>query len=264
MADQQASQSNWTIQQFAEVAGQPWYVLQEHGPDGVQRQYTGYAHEVAELAATIHVSPRQLPATTEEAFYTSLSKTTRDYELGRQFAADPERGIRTDLGPYDLDRYNAGQQVRTMEDNIRRENQVIQEKLAQAGYSSEQQTTIQHGTVVPAPSAAPENRPLLERTEAASRALVGQQLTPEERENLITEYQGYALDRGAPTAAEARVTAEREVAEFLGQASAFDERFAPLQAQLTQVRERVGNEMFREQPRQDESQQQQTAIGFGY
>jgi hypothetical protein len=125
--NQQHTPEQWTLQRFAEVAGQPWFALQQHGPDGVQRQYTGHAHEVAELAAQMRITPRVLPATTEEQFYSSLTKNVRDYELGRQFAADPERGIRQDLVPYDIDRYSAGQQVRTMEDKIRLENAAVVE-----------------------------------------------------------------------------------------------------------------------------------------
>jgi hypothetical protein len=45
--------------------------------------------------------------------------------------ADPERGIRQDLVPYDIDRYSAGQQVRTMEDKIRLENAEVVEAGAQ-------------------------------------------------------------------------------------------------------------------------------------
>src|ERR1700733_7733912 len=75
----------------------------------------------------MRITPRVLPATSEEQFYSSLSNNVRDYELGRQFAADPQRGIREDLAPYDIDRYSAGRQVRTMEDTIRLENATVVE-----------------------------------------------------------------------------------------------------------------------------------------
>ncbi len=209
MQDMQSSHNHWTVQQFAEVAGQPWYALQEHGPDGIERQYTGYAHEVAELAATLKVSPRQLPPTTEETFYASLNNRARNFELGRQFAADPSQGIRQDFAPYDLDRYAAGQQMRALEDNLRLETSTASEAHVLSGDSPAQQAAIRYGNAALPQHAAAENLPALARTEAAFQAL---ELTPQQRQDLLIEYQGYALDRGSPSAAEALASAEREIA----------------------------------------------------
>lgn len=60
--------SVWTLQEFTQVAGKPWYALQQHSDAGVQRQYTGFDHEMTALCRTLRVTPERLPPTTEEEF----------------------------------------------------------------------------------------------------------------------------------------------------------------------------------------------------
>jgi hypothetical protein len=58
----------WTLQQFTTVAGKPWYALQQHTDAGVERQYTGYRHEMDALCRELRIVPEALPPTTEEEF----------------------------------------------------------------------------------------------------------------------------------------------------------------------------------------------------
>lgn len=59
----------WTLQQFAIVAGQPWFALQRHSDGGVERQFTGYRHEMDDLTGTLGITPEELPVITEEEFF---------------------------------------------------------------------------------------------------------------------------------------------------------------------------------------------------
>ena len=123
-AEDSVSESVWTIQRFAEVSGKSWFALQQQAPDGsIQRQYTGFGEEVAELAARMNVTPRVLPAISEEQFYAQLMNDSRDYELGRQFGADQSAGIPHHLAPIDLDRFSNGLTDREFEQEIRVENE---------------------------------------------------------------------------------------------------------------------------------------------
>jgi hypothetical protein len=118
------TESLWTLQQFSEVNGKPWLALREHNLDGtIQRQYTGTTEEIAALTAANNISARALPAISEERFYSQLLSSDRDYELGRQFAADPAQGIPHHLAPMDLDRFSAGMTDRALEQQIRTQNQ---------------------------------------------------------------------------------------------------------------------------------------------
>jgi hypothetical protein len=65
----------WTLQQFTEVAGKPWYALQRHSDAGIEWQYTGYRHEVDTLIRKLRIKPEELPPTTEEEF---LSRAAGD------------------------------------------------------------------------------------------------------------------------------------------------------------------------------------------
>jgi hypothetical protein len=58
----------WTLQKFTTVAGRPWYALQQHSDSGVERQYTGYKHEMDALCRELRITPELLPPTTEEEF----------------------------------------------------------------------------------------------------------------------------------------------------------------------------------------------------
>lgn len=59
----------WTLQQFAIVAGQPWFALQLHSDGGVERQFTGYRREIDQLVVKLGVEAEKLPAITEEEFF---------------------------------------------------------------------------------------------------------------------------------------------------------------------------------------------------
>lgn len=58
----------WTLQELTQIAGKPWYALQRHSDAGVERQYTGYEHEMTALCRTLRITPERLPRTTEEEF----------------------------------------------------------------------------------------------------------------------------------------------------------------------------------------------------
>jgi hypothetical protein len=138
------AESLWTLQQFSEVNGKPWLALREHNLDGtIQRQYTGTTEEIAALTAANNISARPLPAISEERFYSQLLSSDRDYELGRQFAADPAQGIPHHLAPMDLDRFSAGMTDRALEQQIRTENQTqlqpAPEQITQASAQIETQ-----------------------------------------------------------------------------------------------------------------------------
>jgi hypothetical protein len=143
--NQEEAQSLWTLQQFSEINGKPWLALREHNLDGtIQRQYTGTNEEIAALTAANNISPRQLPAVSEEHFYSQLLGKDRDYELGRQFAADPAQGIPHHLAPMDLNSFSAGMTDRAFEQQIRTENhaqlQPASQQIAQATAQVETQT----------------------------------------------------------------------------------------------------------------------------
>lgn len=59
----------WTLQQFATVAGQPWFALQFQSDGGVQMQFTGYRHEMDNLAGKLGITPEELPVITEEEYF---------------------------------------------------------------------------------------------------------------------------------------------------------------------------------------------------
>lgn len=59
----------WTLQQFAIVAGQPWFALQLHSDGGVERQFTGYRHEMDSLAEKLGIAPEELPVITEGEYF---------------------------------------------------------------------------------------------------------------------------------------------------------------------------------------------------
>ena len=140
------AESLWTLQQFSEINGKPWLALREHNLDGtIQRQYTGTTEEIAALTAANNISPRQLPAVSEEHFYSQLLGKDRDYELGRQFAADPAQGIPHHLAPMDLDSFSAGMTDRAVEQQIRTENQTQLQPEAQQVAQAAAQIETQNG-----------------------------------------------------------------------------------------------------------------------
>jgi hypothetical protein len=112
--------NQWTLQAFTEINGKPWMALQEHAADGsIERQITGFEHELRQTAQQNNITPRVLPPTSEEQFYASLSNNGRDYELGRQFAAEPSNGIPQHLAPLDLGQFSKGLEDREFEQKIR-------------------------------------------------------------------------------------------------------------------------------------------------
>lgn len=59
----------WTVQQFAVIAGRPWYALQERiGNDAIQ-QFTGHRSEIDALCCKFNIVPEELKPVTEEEFY---------------------------------------------------------------------------------------------------------------------------------------------------------------------------------------------------
>ncbi len=58
----------WTLQQFTTVAGQPWYALQQQSDGGMEKQFTGYHHEMTALCRKLRITPEVLTPTTEEEF----------------------------------------------------------------------------------------------------------------------------------------------------------------------------------------------------
>jgi hypothetical protein len=145
-AEDSASESVWTMQRFAEVSGKSWFALQERTLDGsIQRQYTGFGSELAELAARMNITPRALPAISEEQFYANLSNNVRDYELGRQFAADPSAGIPHHLAPMDLSHFSNGLTDREFEQKIRAENQTGNQSAERESLASFEQYGLDTG-----------------------------------------------------------------------------------------------------------------------
>jgi len=66
----------WTLQQFTEVAGKPWYALAERDEKGnVVRQFTGNRGEMDEFAQQHGLKPRELPAIAESRFLAEQMKS---------------------------------------------------------------------------------------------------------------------------------------------------------------------------------------------
>jgi hypothetical protein len=63
----------WTVQQFATVCGQPWFALQKQNDGGVEWCFTGYRHEVDELARKLGVRPVELGPIAEDEYYRRMA-----------------------------------------------------------------------------------------------------------------------------------------------------------------------------------------------
>ena len=61
--------SFWTLQEFIRMGSNAWYALQKHTESGIERQYTGFKHEMDNLARAMGVTPKSLPPTTEQHFW---------------------------------------------------------------------------------------------------------------------------------------------------------------------------------------------------
>jgi hypothetical protein len=84
-----------TLQEFAEVAGKPWYALQRHSDAGVERQYTGYRDEVDAPTRQLGICYEELPATTEEEFLRrAMGDVTLATHSGRFRSEQGSRRIR--------------------------------------------------------------------------------------------------------------------------------------------------------------------------
>jgi hypothetical protein len=59
----------WTLQQYDELSGKPWYALLEQDAEGIRRGWTGYRPELENLARILNVSPEELPPTTAQEFF---------------------------------------------------------------------------------------------------------------------------------------------------------------------------------------------------
>jgi hypothetical protein len=57
------------IERLVEAAGHPWYALQQHSDGGVLWQFTGYRHEIDDLAARLAITPEELPPISEQDFF---------------------------------------------------------------------------------------------------------------------------------------------------------------------------------------------------
>ncbi len=79
----------WTLQQFSEVAGKPWYALAERDETGnVVRQFTGYRGEMDEFARQYGLKPRELPAIAESQFLSEQMKSVKPGAAERVTASD--------------------------------------------------------------------------------------------------------------------------------------------------------------------------------
>lgn len=68
MVTPEEPKGDWTLQEFATVAGKPWYALQFQSDGGVEIQFTGYRSEMDELAVKLGIEPEELPAIAEDEF----------------------------------------------------------------------------------------------------------------------------------------------------------------------------------------------------
>jgi hypothetical protein len=59
----------WTVQQFATIAGKPWYALQQREGDHAIQQFTGNRDEINRLCGKFRITPRALEPVTEEEFF---------------------------------------------------------------------------------------------------------------------------------------------------------------------------------------------------
>lgn len=67
-------QGEWILQEFAIVAGKPWFALQFQTDSGVEIQYTGYRTEMDELVVKFGIEPEELPVITENEFFLRCEK----------------------------------------------------------------------------------------------------------------------------------------------------------------------------------------------
>jgi len=60
--------THWTIQQFSEVCGRPWYALQKQDDGGVIQGFTGYRHELTALCELHGIEPEELEPISEAEY----------------------------------------------------------------------------------------------------------------------------------------------------------------------------------------------------
>ena len=90
---QERISGGWTLQQFCEVGGKPWYAMAERDEKGnVVRQFTGNRGEMDEFARQHGLKPRELPAIAESQF---LSEQMKSAEPGAAEQVSPSE-IRLD------------------------------------------------------------------------------------------------------------------------------------------------------------------------
>lgn len=68
-SDHAAAGSVWTLQELTIVGRHPWYALPQHSITGIALQYTGYQHELDDLARARGVVPRMRPPTNADYFW---------------------------------------------------------------------------------------------------------------------------------------------------------------------------------------------------
>lgn len=59
----------WTLQQYDELSGKPWYALLEQDAGGIRRGWAGCRPELENLAKFLNVIPEELPTTTPQEFF---------------------------------------------------------------------------------------------------------------------------------------------------------------------------------------------------
>jgi len=67
--DKASTATFWTLQQYDEISGKPWYALLEYDSAGVFRGWTGYRPELEALARILNITPHELPPTTAQEFF---------------------------------------------------------------------------------------------------------------------------------------------------------------------------------------------------
>lgn len=79
-----------TLQEFRRIGSDACYALRQHTGSGIEQQYARFKHEIDNLARAMAVTPKSLPATTEQHFW-------RTYSFDEQ---PMMRGPHTDSGIY--------------------------------------------------------------------------------------------------------------------------------------------------------------------
>jgi hypothetical protein len=66
----------WTLQQYDEIRGKPWYALLEQDDAGIVRGWTGYRPELEALSRILNITSQELPPTTAQEFFIRTNIST--------------------------------------------------------------------------------------------------------------------------------------------------------------------------------------------